>query len=79
MRSRDRTGVKLPPRRRQPARPRRPVEETADDRKQFRLVEQEGVVPLVGGDFSKRDARARGIKRVHDGARFSASEKASRW
>ena len=34
------------------------VEEAAHDREQFRLVEQERVVALVGHDLGERDARA---------------------
>ena len=35
-----------------------PVEEAANDGEQFRLVEQEGVVALVGDDLRERDTRA---------------------
>src|SRR6187455_3774002 len=45
------------------------VQEAAHDRQQLRLVEQEGVVALVGDDLGERDARAGGVERVHDGAR----------
>ncbi len=57
-------------RRRQAARLGGAFEETAHDREQLRLVEQEGVVPLVGDDLGERDARAAGIERMHDGARI---------
>src|SRR5664280_1883747 len=46
------------------------VEEAAHDAEQFRLFEQEGVVALVGDDLGERDACARSIERMHDGARF---------
>src|ERR1700746_3846050 len=52
------------------ARGRRGIEEAADDLDQFGLVEQEGVVALVGGDLGERDPGAGGIERVHDLARF---------
>src|SRR5262249_59690173 len=42
----------------------------AHDRKQFRLLEQERVVPLVGDDLRERDARGTRVERVHDGARL---------
>ncbi len=54
-------------------------QEAAHDGEQFRLVEQESVVALVGRDFGKRDAGAGGIERMHDGARFRQSGTASRW
>ena len=62
-----------------PARPRGAVEEAAHDREQFRLVEQEGVVALVGDDLGERDARAGGVQRMHDRARLRGRETASRW
>ena len=43
-------------------------------REQLRLFEQEGVVALVGDDLGERDARAGGIERMHDGARFRGRE-----
>src|SRR5450759_4082565 len=46
------------------------VEEAAHDAEQFRLLEQEGVVALVGDDLGERYARAAGVERVHDGARL---------
>src|SRR5450830_604791 len=46
------------------------VEEAAHNAEQFRLVEQEGVVALVGDDLGERDAGTRRVERVHDRARL---------
>ena len=60
--------------RRQAARLGGAVQEAAHDREQFRLFEQEGVMALVGHDLGERDARAGGVERMHDGARFRRRE-----
>src|SRR5215467_3204953 len=49
-------------------------EEAALDRKQFRLVEQEGVVALVSDNLGKGDAGAASVERVHDRARIRGRE-----
>src|SRR5258708_24467126 len=56
--------------RRQAARLRGTIEKAAHDGEQLRLLQQEGVVALVGDDLGERDARAAGIERMHDGARI---------
>ena len=43
------------------------VEEAAHDGEQFRFIEQEGVVALVGLDLGEGHARAGRIERVNDG------------
>ena len=58
----------------QPARFAGAVQEAANDAEHFRLLEQEGVVALVGDDFGKRHPRARGVERMHDGAGFRGWE-----
>src|ERR1700722_8033190 len=60
--------------RRQAARLRGAFEEAADDAEQFRLVEQECVMALVGRDLGERDAGAGGIERMNDGAGFRGRE-----
>ncbi len=52
----------------------RRLEEGARDVPIFRLIEQEGIVALVGLDLGKRHARATGVERVHDGARLHRRE-----
>src|SRR5215469_14009365 len=60
--------------RRQAARPGGAVEETAHDGEQLRLLQQEGVVALVGDDLGEGDARPAGIEGMHDGARIGGRE-----
>src|SRR6201996_2402443 len=48
------------------------IEKTLPDREQFRLVEQERVMALVGSDLGERNTGARGIERMDDGPRFRA-------
>jgi len=52
-------------------------EEPAHDREQLRLLEQEGIVPLVGDDSAK-DTRARpAVEGRHDGARIGGWKRQS--
>src|SRR6185369_5793848 len=49
----------------EPARLGGTFEETAYDREQLRLLQQEGIVSLVGNDLGERHARAAGIEGMH--------------
>ena len=50
------------------------VEEAAHDRKKFRLIEQEGIMALVGDDFGERHPGTRRIERMHDRPRLRGRE-----
>ena len=54
------------------------AQEAAHGGDQIRLVEQEGVVALVGLDLDEGDRRAAGVQRMDDGARSRRSDRASR-
>src|SRR3569623_84293 len=58
----------------QTVRARGRFQKRARDREEFGLIEQECIVPLVGGDFGKGNARAAGVQRMHHGARLGAWE-----
>ena len=58
----------------QPARLAGRLQEGAGDVEEFRHVEQEGVVALVGLDLRERHPRARRIERMHQRARFRGRE-----
>src|ERR1700730_2419871 len=49
---------------------RRTLQKAAHNVEQFRLLEEERVVALVGDDLAKRNPRAPGIERVHNRTRI---------